>query len=307
MAEELGFDSDFFAVKQPAEGVYALIERGDETGSSAGIIDLGNEAIIFDTFLNIDAAQDMKMACVALTGKMPSFVINSHSHMDHIVGNCLFPDSRILSSVKTRDRVLAMGADFEKERPGYAARVEEIRGELAKTEDPEEIVNLKNERKFIGNLNKPNVSIKAPDVTFDGEMVFHGDARRMQLRVYPAGHTVGDVIAILPEEKVCFMGDLLVIGGHPWLGNGEPEGFIGILEELTESDMEYFVPGHGDRVGTKDDVSRLIRYIREIMALVESKKGLEGAAFSVEELSPEFREWHSLCFNWNIEFLRKRG
>lgn len=49
------FNSENFSVLELTEGVYAAIEKGNNTGSNAGIIDLGNYTVVFDTFLNIDA------------------------------------------------------------------------------------------------------------------------------------------------------------------------------------------------------------------------------------------------------------
>jgi len=144
-----------------------------------------------------------------------------------------------------------------------------------------------------------------PDVTFDQEMVLYGDKRQVRLTVYPAGHTVGDVAAYLPEDKILFAGDLLFIERHPWIGRGVPEALIGILEGYVDTDIEHFVPGHG-RMAEKPDVERIIRYVREIIVLAQSKKGEDAPVFSIEELSPEFRGWRGLCFQWNMNFLRER-
>lgn len=308
MIEDVSFDSQLFTVKKLAGGVYALIEREDRTGSNAGIIDLGNKTVVFDTFLNIDAALDMKRACVELTGRMPSYVIVSHRHMDHIIGSCLFPDSAILCSPATRDAVAATKAEFDKEKHEYGPRAEEIR-ELLKTESDEtKIANLKNELSFVANMAKPHAAVRVPDVTFDKEIVLHGDERSLYLRAYPAGHSRGDVAAFLPEDKTVFAGDLLFIERHPWIGTGDPAALIDILEGFMEMDIEHFVPGHG-RMAEKPDVALLIRYVREIIALAERRRGETEPVFSIEELSPEFREWRSLCFQWNMDFLmgRKRG
>ena len=223
MIENVSFDSELFAVKRLAEGVYALIEREERTGSNAGIIDLGNKTIVFDTFLNIDAALDMKRACVELTGRMPSYVVVSHRHMDHIMGNCLFPESAIISSSATRDAVAETREVFEKEQHEYGPRAEEIREILKAGADQSKIADLTNELNFVANMAKPGAAVRVPDVTIDHEMVLYGDRRRVCLSVYPAGHSMGDVAAYLPEDKIVFAGDLLFVEHHPWIGRGVPD------------------------------------------------------------------------------------
>ncbi len=303
--EDAAFDSELFVVKRLADGVFALIEREGRTGSNAGIIDLGNDAIIFDTFLNIDAAGDLRRACKALTGKFPSFVVNSHRHADHIIGNCLFPEGRVISSEKTRDAIIEFKKEFDREKPEYSGKAAEIQAKLEAATDKTEAADLKNELNFLSNMAKPQAAVRVPDMTFDGDIVFHGAKRSMRLQVYPVGHSLGDTAAFLPEDKICFAGDLLFFGSHPWIGSGEPEKLIGILGGMAGIDIRYFVPGHGP-IGTKEDVEKEIRYLKEITALVESRKEAKAASFSVEELSPEFREWDDLCFQWNIRFLLGR-
>ena len=55
--------SKHFELHRLTEGVYAAIAKPDGLAySNAGIIDLGNQVIIFDTFESILAAQDLHTA-----------------------------------------------------------------------------------------------------------------------------------------------------------------------------------------------------------------------------------------------------
>jgi glyoxylase-like metal-dependent hydrolase (beta-lactamase superfamily II) len=303
---EIKFNSENFTILEMTEGVYAAIEKGEHTGSNAGIIDLGNHTVIFDTFLNIDASRELMRASEELTGRQASFVINSHSHTDHIIGNCIFQDtSVIVSSNKVREMVEAARKEFEGEKDQYIPRIEEVEKLIKTTKDSVELRDLNNELKFLKNLVKPGVEIRVPDLVVDRKTVLYGSKRSLQLIQFDTAHSSGDIIAYLPDDKVCFMGDLLFTESHPWFGSGNPEKLVSALEEILQFDAKYFVPGHG-RLSTKEDIVLEIQYLNEITQLVDRKKSLDEKDYSTDELSPAFKAWESLCFTWNIKYLIER-
>jgi cyclase len=74
-----------------ADGVYAAIHiDGGAAIGNAGIVDLGDRTLIYDTFLTPQAAEDLRIAAEALTGRPIDAVLNSHWHNDHIWGNQVF-------------------------------------------------------------------------------------------------------------------------------------------------------------------------------------------------------------------------
>src|SRR5512136_1696501 len=96
--------SRHFRLEQLAEGVYAAIHRqGGGAIGNAGIVDLGDRTLVYDTFIAPRPAEDLKAAAEALTGRPVDTVIDSHWHSDHVWGNQVFgQDTDILSTEKTR-------------------------------------------------------------------------------------------------------------------------------------------------------------------------------------------------------------
>src|ERR1051326_2480722 len=83
--------SKHFHLEALRDGVYAAIGiPGTGSGSNAGIIDLGDRTVVFDTFLTPQAGDDLRAAAERLTGRPVAAVINSHWHSDHIHGNQAF-------------------------------------------------------------------------------------------------------------------------------------------------------------------------------------------------------------------------
>src|SRR5215813_298192 len=107
------FPSAHFRVHQLADGVFAAIHaEGGLAQSNAGIIDLGDRVLVFDTFISPQAATDLRSAVAALLSRPIGAVINSHYHNDHIWGNQAFPgDVPIVATRKTREFITTLGAE----------------------------------------------------------------------------------------------------------------------------------------------------------------------------------------------------
>src|SRR5262245_20734092 len=107
------FTSAHFQLHQLADGVFAAIHReGGAAQSNAGIIDLGDRVLVFDTFISLAAAVALRETVPALSSRPVSALINSHYHNDHIWGNQAFPsDVPIISTIKTRELIATLGAD----------------------------------------------------------------------------------------------------------------------------------------------------------------------------------------------------
>jgi cyclase len=75
------FQSEHFILHTLTEGVYAAIATEDGAGySNAGLIDLGEQTLVFDAFENPQSAEDLLQASIQLTHRSPAVVIISHLH-----------------------------------------------------------------------------------------------------------------------------------------------------------------------------------------------------------------------------------
>ena len=68
--------SDHFELIELDKGVYAAIHKmGGGAICNAGAVDLGDEVLVFDTFMSLDAAQDLKDAVSKMIGKPVKYVV----------------------------------------------------------------------------------------------------------------------------------------------------------------------------------------------------------------------------------------
>ncbi len=296
------YEGEYFKLFEVAEGVYAAIETDKKAGSNAGFIDLGGRTVIFDTFLDIDAARELQHIGREFTGRDAFIVVNSHSHFDHITGNCVFPEHTIiLSSEFTREGAKETQNELESERSTLPEQIIKLSGLLQTVRSDMERANLENELLYLTRLDKPGVSIRLPDITIDHGMTLYGVCNSVQLTAHDLAHSPGDVTAVLPERKVCFMGDLLFAAQHPWLGDGDPDRLMGVLRDMAGSDIECFIPGHGP-LASKADVLLQIQYMEEVKALVLTRGSTNEKDYSNADLSPAFQWQEGHRFMRNIRF-----
>ena len=303
--KELKFESDYFTLFKLANNCYAAIEKENTlTGSNAGFVDLGDKIIVFDTFLNLDAAKDLIKAVKEITGKKPDFVINSHFHTDHIVGNQLF-DVPIIAMEQTKEsiekylpetmiKLKALPDDF----------VEKRREEIKSEQDQDNKKNLENELKFIENLLKHKIEVTPPNKIINENIVLEGKEANADIEIVENAHSLGDIIMKIADQKICFMGDLLFSDEFTWIGSGNPYNLIDITKKLLQEDYEYFIPGHGP-ISTKKDLKLQLKYLEEILVIAKQrlKENKSIKEIQVSDLSAEFQDWDDLVFKWNNNFL----
>jgi glyoxylase-like metal-dependent hydrolase (beta-lactamase superfamily II) len=278
------FSSKHFRLEQLAEGVYAAINS--DTGwaiCNAGIIDLGDRTLVFDAFLSPDAARDLNDAAECLTGRPVRAVINSHYHNDHIWGNQAFSaELDIISTAKTRDLITTEGL---LEVQGYSdvaqKRLETLEAQLVETHDETKLFTLKLQiteyQAIIALL--PKLQIRLPNLTFTGNMAFNGPKRSAKLISYEGGHCGSDAILYLPEDGIVFMEDLLFIGFHPYLADGDPGKIQHILAQVRKLQAKIYVPGHGP-VGQIAHLDWMDEYINTLNTLV--REAIKSGATEAE-------------------------
>ena len=94
--------SKHFRIHVVADGAYAGIAHPEGWAvGNAGIIDLGDHTIVFDTFASHLAAADLKGVADTITGRPVDYVLNSHAHRDQVKGNQVFADAAIVATRRT--------------------------------------------------------------------------------------------------------------------------------------------------------------------------------------------------------------
>ncbi|NVM36863.1 MAG: MBL fold metallo-hydrolase [Candidatus Lokiarchaeota archaeon] len=271
--KKIDFESSYFDLFELTDGIHVAISKNDsEVKTSSGIFDLGNYLIIFDTFMYPGGARDLYKAVKELYDRDPSFIINSHYHSDHVFGNCLFPDNiPIISTPITVKKIEEDVSDQLKEFRKTAEEEIQRRKEMLNSDDaPFGEVEIHNDIEFYKYITNPDFKIRLPNFLINNNLTIKGTKRTLQLIPYGVGHTDSDIVAYFPNEKICFMGDLLLANlDDSWAPNDSgrfsafnPSKLYEILKSIIEKDIEIYIAGHGG-ISTEESVQMNMDFIKK--------------------------------------------
>ena len=289
--------SDHFYLERLADGVYAAIARDSGAAiSNAGIIDLGDRTLVFDSFLTPWAGEDLRRIAELLTQRPVDTLINSHYHNDHIRGNQSFPkQTEIIATLKTERLMRLKGAeeldwDLENALTQLTALEQRLRQEKNDTRRREIGFWITYYRVIVESL--PILVLRFPNQTFANEVTYHGLQRTARLISYGAGHTEDDAFLYLPEDGIAFLGDLLFTGCHPYVADGDYAAWLDYLKKIDSLELKIAVPGHGP-VGAQEEIHLLEKYLITLDAtvrqVIEDKNPLEQIVR--QPIPDEFASW----------------
>ena len=196
-------------------------------------------------------------------------MLNTHHHADHTLGNALFPpDIDIVAHAKAKEQmerlpVAVIAEAISRMAPHFAPEMHDLQDRL-------------------------------PNVTFDGDGIeLRVDDRRLRLIHYGTGHTRGDVLVHLPEERILFAGDIAFLYVTPLAFEGHIGNWITITRRvLDELDADVIVPGHGP-IGTKDDLRKMVDYLD--LVHTAARRAFDAGAPEAEAIASidlgEFADW----------------
>ncbi|GER90204.1 hypothetical protein KDW_43660 [Dictyobacter vulcani] len=269
-------------------------------------MDLGEQTLIFDTFNTPQAALSLRSAAEQLTGRKVTYVINSHHHSDHIWGNQVFEDATIFATDSTFDLMRTKGVARLERMRSQPMPLEKLEEALEQEQDPVQRKDLElyvDEMRQV-NMALPNLTLRLPDVTFERRLAFAGSKRTAVLLTFGGAHSPSDAFLYFPEEALAFMSDIVQIGFHPSMGDGNPDEWLRILAKVEALQLSTIVPGHGV-IGTGEAVGIMGQYIQLLQQMAY-------AAPSLDELlaidAPAFcASWQaSPVFKENLHFLYNR-
>lgn len=306
--------SRHFRLEQLAEGIYAAIhQEGGGAIGNAGIVDLGDRTLVYDTFVAPRPAEDLRAAAEALTGRPVDTVVDSHWHNDHVWGNQVFgPRADVVSTVETR-RLMVDARDHG----GYQSELDEAEAELEAARARFEAAQDEGQRRehalWMDEYRtvveaKPVLQVRVPNVTFTPHMAFHGTRRSAELVEYTGGHTRSDAALFLPQDGIAFVSDLLFVECHPWLGGCDPDQVPGILDAISGRAPRVVVPGHGP-VGTADSLTQMKQYVLTLDGLARQMVELGEAEERIDtiEIPEPYQDWLiASLFSVNMHYLYRR-
>ena len=309
-------DSSHFRIEEVAPGAWAAL-AGD-TGacvSNAGIIDLGDQTLVFDTFMTPAAGTDLRSAAERLTGRSASLVVNSHHHGDHVRGNQAFAGTAILSTARTAELITETSPhDLDTYRDTLTDWVGSLDRKLAANDhsmSPVEYQDLELTRAMAESIiaSLPDLTITLPSEVLTDELVIEGSARSARIITLGGGHTDSDTFVFLPDASVLFAGDLLWVENHPWAGDGRPDEWVNIIYRMKALSPDVVVPGHGT-VANFEYAQIFTRYLTFLCDMVKQAEATSTplVKLAATPIPPQYAGWGSVSrYRSSLEALGERA
>src|SRR5512136_1140913 len=92
-----------FEFREIAKDVYAFLQPPLICYSNAGVIVGDRDVIVVDSLTNAAMAESLLAEIRRVTSKPIRFLVNTHSHVDHVYTNHLFPEATVIAARAGRE------------------------------------------------------------------------------------------------------------------------------------------------------------------------------------------------------------
>jgi glyoxylase-like metal-dependent hydrolase (beta-lactamase superfamily II) len=257
-----------------ADGVYALTAGGDPT---VGAIEAEDFLVCFEARATPFMANRWLTRLREHTSKPVNFLVLSHYHAVRTLGASAFDAQHIVAHDRTRHLIAERGMQDWASEHGRMPRL------------------------FQGHESIPGLTW--PTITFSDTMTIPlgGERGDLVLRFLGRGHTEGDIVAWLPQQRIVFAGDLVESEAALYTGDAFHLDWMSTtLDRVAALGATTLVGGRGKVAHGADGVERAIAQTRrfitvlhDCVAAVVSRNGTLKEAFDSAHgaLVAEYGRW----------------
>lgn len=262
---------------QVGERTYAFLQPDGSWGwANAGLVVGDNEAVLIDTFFDLKNTQELLDSIRTVTDLPICKIVNTHHNGDHCFGNQLVEGATVIGHYRCRAEMLT-GATPALLAGVRAAGDEGAGGYLKRAFAP---------------FDFEGIHIVPPTVTFEDRLWLHPGGTSVRLEYFGPCHTLGDIVAFVPEEGVLFAGDLAFIGSTPLVWEGSLLNWIETIGRINALKPRVIVPGHGP-VTDVEGLRAMEAYLGHVVAQGAELKdrGLTPQQAALEMDIGEYEHW----------------
>jgi len=264
-----------------SDHAYAYTAEGDP---NTGIV-VGDDAVmVIDTQATPVMAQDVIRRIREVTDKPIRYVVLSHYHAVRVLGAAAYRPDHVIASRDTYDLIVERGeADMKSEIerfPRLFRAVESIPG------------------------------LTWPTLVFERRLTLMLGRLEVEIMQLGRGHTKGDTVVWLPQDKVLFSGDLVEFDATPYTGDAYLADWPATLDAIAALAPDKLVPGRGAALrdpaqvkagldGTRAFVTAMFESVKAGVAAGRDLRTIYRDTYAA--LKPRFGHWvifdHCLPFD----------
>ena len=229
-----------------SEHAYAYTAEGDP---NTGII-IGDDAVLVaDTQATPAMAGDVVRRIREVTDKPIKYVVLTHYHAVRVLGASAFNAQEIIASQDTYDLIVERGEQDKASEIGRFPRL-------------------------FRDVESVPPGMTWPTITFNRKMTLWLGKLEVQLLQLGRGHTKGDTVVWLPQDRVLLSGDLVEFDATPYAGDAYFKDWPQTLENVAALKPTALVPGRGPALLGEEQVAAGLKatgsFIADVRTSVEA-------------------------------------
>ena len=243
-----------------SDHAYAYTAEGDP---NTGIV-IGDDAVLVaDTQATPAMAADVIRRIREVTDKPIRYVVLTHYHAVRVLGASAYEPQQILASQDTYDLINERGEQDKASEIGRFPRL-------------------------FRDVETVPAGLTWPTMTFNGKMTLWLGKLEVQLLQLGRGHTKGDTVVWLPQDRVLLSGDLVEFDATPYAGDAYFQDWPATLEAIAALKPRMLVPGRGPALVGEEQVAAGLASTRGFIADVWSS--VKAGADAGRDLKAVYRE-----------------
>jgi glyoxylase-like metal-dependent hydrolase (beta-lactamase superfamily II) len=255
-----------------SDHAYAYTAEGDP---NTGIV-IGDDAVmVIDTQATPVMAADVIRRIREVTDKPIKYVVLSHYHAVRVLGASAYQPEHIIASEDTLSLIKERGEQDKASEIGRFPRL-------------------------FRNVESVPPGLTWPTLTFTGKMTLWLCKLEVQLIQLGRGHTKGDTVVWLPQERILFSGDLVEFDATPYAGDAYFADWPQTLDNIAALKPAKLVPGRGAALENEAQVAAGLQGTRNFIADVYASVKAGAAAGrdlkavyrdTLDALRPKYGHW----------------
>jgi glyoxylase-like metal-dependent hydrolase (beta-lactamase superfamily II) len=271
-ASQADLEEKKITFEQLSEHAWAYTAEGDP---NTGIV-IGDDAVLVaDTQATPAMAADVIRRIREVTDKPIKYVVLTHYHAVRVLGASAYGAQQIIASQDTRDLIVERGEQDKASEIGRFPRL-------------------------FRNVETVPQGLTWPTVTFTGKMTLWLGKLEVQLLQLGRGHTKGDTVVWLPQERTLLSGDLVEFDATPYAGDAYFQDWPTTLRNLAALEPLALVPGRGPALKGQAQVAKGLRvtgdFVSDLYASVKANAAQGKDLKTVYQetyvkLKPKYGSW----------------
>ncbi|MGM9486548.1 MBL fold metallo-hydrolase [Ideonella sp. YS5] len=255
-----------------SEHAWAYTAEGDP---NTGIV-IGDDAVLVaDTQATPAMAADVIRRIREVTDKPIKYVVLTHYHAVRVLGASAYQPQQILASQDTFDLIVERGEADKASEIGRFPRL-------------------------FSNVETVPPGLTWPTMTFSGKLTVWLGKLEVQLLQLGRGHTKGDTVVWLPQERTLLSGDLVEFDATPYAGDAYFQDWPQTLDNIAALKPLALVPGRGPALKGEAQVQQGLEATRsfisdvwtQVQAGVAAGKDLNAVyKATYAALKPKYGHW----------------